>query len=114
MGTSNHENIIRKIVEAEHQLSSLRKQQIDAEAKLRSLKKDLADIGQPRNLESNRHALLPSPPARSLSPTEKVEVFRRLFRGRDDVYPKFWQNQETGKKGYSPACTNRRTGKLVI
>lgn len=35
---------------------------------------------------------------------EKIKLFRTLFKGRADVYPVFWFNERTGKKGYSPAC----------
>ncbi|MBO9745968.1 DEAD/DEAH box helicase family protein [Xanthomonas phaseoli pv. dieffenbachiae] len=41
-----------------------------------------------------------------LSPNEKVALFRRLFRGRTDVYPIRWESKTTGKSGYSPACAN--------
>ena len=41
-----------------------------------------------------------------LSPTEKVALFRRLFRGRTDVYPARWESKSTGKSGYTPACAN--------
>ena len=37
---------------------------------------------------------------------EKVALFRSLFRGREDIYPKFWSNARTGRKGYAPACAN--------
>lgn len=37
------------------------------------------------------------------SPSEKIELFRTLFKCRDDVYPVRWQNHQ-GKTGYSPAC----------
>ena len=40
------------------------------------------------------------------SAREKVALFRSLFRGRDDVYPKRWENVRTGKSGYAPACAN--------
>ncbi|MCL6477350.1 MAG: DEAD/DEAH box helicase family protein [Peptococcaceae bacterium] len=41
---------------------------------------------------------------------EKIDLFRSLFRGRDDVYAKRWQNRE-GKSGYSPVCMNEwKTG----
>ena len=40
-----------------------------------------------------------------LTASEKVALFRRLFRGRDDVYPARWESK-TGKSGYSPACAN--------
>jgi len=46
-----------------------------------------------------------SPPAPSTA-VEKVALFRSLFRGRDDIYPKFWSNARTGRKGYAPACGN--------
>ncbi|MCG1025415.1 DEAD/DEAH box helicase family protein [Dehalobacter sp.] len=39
------------------------------------------------------------------SPQEKINLFMSLFRGRDDVYAKRWQNKE-GKSGYSPVCLN--------
>lgn len=41
-----------------------------------------------------------------LSTDEKVALFRRLFRGRTDVYPIRWESKTTGKSGYAPACAN--------
>jgi len=35
-----------------------------------------------------------------------VELFRRLFRGRADVYPVRWESKTSGKSGYAPACGN--------
>ena len=40
-----------------------------------------------------------------LSTNEKVSLFRRLFRGRTDVYPVRWESK-AGKTGYAPACSN--------
>ncbi|EEF22061.1 conserved hypothetical protein, partial [Ricinus communis] len=53
----------------------------------------------------------PSPAVRSmgtpvLSPEQKVQLFRRLFRGRTDVYPLRWESRNSGKSGYAPACAN--------
>lgn len=53
----------------------------------------------------------PVPPASApepsrLSTDEKVALFRRLFRGRTDVYPIRWESKTTAKSGYSPACAN--------
>ncbi len=42
----------------------------------------------------------------TLSNAEKVALFRSLFRGRDDVFPRRWENAKTGKVGYAPACHN--------
>jgi hypothetical protein len=36
----------------------------------------------------------------------KIALFRRLFRGRADVFPVRWENAKTGRSGYSPACGN--------
>ncbi|MBA4147588.1 MAG: DUF559 domain-containing protein [Verrucomicrobia bacterium] len=40
------------------------------------------------------------------SPQAKIALFRSLFRGRDDVYPRRFVSRKTGKAGYSPACGN--------
>jgi hypothetical protein len=36
----------------------------------------------------------------------KIALFRSLFRGRDDVFARRFENLRTGKSGYSPACGN--------
>lgn len=46
------------------------------------------------------------PESSRLSTDEKVALFRRLFRGRTDVYPIRWESKTTGKSGYAPACGN--------
>lgn len=40
------------------------------------------------------------------SPDAKVALFRSLFRGRSDVYPRRFESRRTGKSGYAPACAN--------
>ena len=40
------------------------------------------------------------------SPEAKVALFRSLFRGRADVYPRRFESRKTGKSGYAPACAN--------
>jgi superfamily II DNA or RNA helicase len=40
------------------------------------------------------------------APEEKIALFRSLFRGRDDVYPRRFESRKTGKTGYSPVCAN--------
>jgi len=53
-----------------------------------------------------RPASSPAPELSRLSTDEKIALFRRLFRGRADVYPVRWESKSTGKSGYSPACAN--------
>jgi superfamily II DNA or RNA helicase len=48
----------------------------------------------------------PEPAPSRLSTAEKVALFRRLFRGRTDVYPIRWESKTTGNSGYAPACGN--------
>jgi hypothetical protein len=40
------------------------------------------------------------------SPEAKIALFRSLFRGRDDVYPRRFESRKTGRAGYAPACAN--------
>lgn len=40
---------------------------------------------------------------RTSSPEAKVESFRALFVGRDDIYAVRWESERTGKHGWSPA-----------
>ena len=45
-----------------------------------------------------------------LSKNEKIALFRKLFRGRTDVYPVRWEGKTSGKSGYAPACGNAGCG----
>src|ERR1051325_7819920 len=36
----------------------------------------------------------------------KIRLFRSLFRGREDVYPRRFEGRKTGKSGYAPACSH--------
>ena len=57
-------------------------------------------------LEPARVPAVSTPEPSRLSTGEKVALFRRLFRGRMDVYPIRWESKTTAKAGYSPACAN--------
>ncbi len=41
------------------------------------------------------------------SPQDKINLFRSLFKGREDVYALRWYNNKTEKSGYSPVCSNK-------
>ncbi len=36
----------------------------------------------------------------------KIKLFMSLFKGRDDVYAKKWENKKKATSGYSPVCLN--------
>ena len=106
METSDRKNILQEITEVEQRIARLQKQQKEAETKLRSLRKCLAPDDSGTTHSSAHTVEPPISTATNLTSEEKITLFLSLFQGREDVYPKFWQNQKTGKKGYSPACTN--------
>lgn len=37
---------------------------------------------------------------------DKIALFQSLFRGREDIYPRRFENFKTQKSGYSPVCGN--------
>jgi hypothetical protein len=39
-------------------------------------------------------------------PTRKIALFRSLFRGREDVYPRRFESRKTERTGYQPVCAN--------
>jgi len=66
---------------------------------------------EPCSIETLLPSAEVSPPSSAQrSASEKVALFRSLFRGRSDVYPLRWESAK-GKSGYAPACGNEwRTG----
>lgn len=85
-------------------LAALRQQVDDASARLAELHAELSAHPE------DPHALAEAPPVASAKApstnAEKIALFRSLFRGREDVFPRRWENPRTGKSGYSPACAN--------
>ncbi len=47
-----------------------------------------------------------SPITQQSSPADKIALFRSLFGGREDVYPRRFESRKTGRAGYQPACGN--------
>lgn len=44
---------------------------------------------------------------RQSSPQEKINLFKSLFSGREDVFALRWFNSKSNKSGYSPVCGNK-------
>ena len=55
---------------------------------------------------SSAAVMAPQPSASTvnLSLKEKVELFRSIFKGREDVFAKRWYSETTKKSGYQPVC----------
>jgi len=99
-----NDSLHQAIVREEAQLAKLTHKRNESRERLAALKTELA------TLESTPVA--PSAPAIKPvadTPTTaegKISLFRQLFRGRNDVFPLLWMSSKTGRKGYSPACSN--------
>jgi superfamily II DNA or RNA helicase len=61
-------------------------------------------------LTSDEQLKLGATPAHAVqiprTPAEKISLFLNLFGTRRSVYPQRWENNKSGKSGYSPACNN--------
>ena len=44
--------------------------------------------------------------SRRSSAESKIALFRSLFRGREDLYPRRFESMASGRSGYAPACSN--------
>lgn len=67
----------------------------------------LKKVLQERQIDVDDVVTFPMPaPKRILSVEERVELFRSLFKGREDVFARRWYSQTTGKSGYQPVCIN--------
>lgn len=93
----DRKSLEQAIAREEALLSRLDKVREQALSRIQDYKRDLA------SLESACSESQASYPPRSSQ--EKVELFRSLFRGREDIFPKLWTSR-AGEKDYSPACTN--------
>jgi superfamily II DNA or RNA helicase len=93
------------------QLAAIMEAIARAEKRLASLDAERAELAL--QIDKLRHELssLEAPPPHAtespkLSPPEKILLFRSLFKGREDVYPKMWISRNGERKGYMPACGN--------
>jgi hypothetical protein len=93
--------------EPTQRIAALQKRLVELDRERDSILADIAKLEQrdrtpsPATITSAQSA-----PTATLSNEEKIALFRSLFRGRDDVFPRRWENQKTGKSGYSPVCRN--------
>jgi hypothetical protein len=99
----NQKQIDAQIRSAEQELAALDEKRKALQAKIDQLKGQkqvIADEQLPfgRQYESNV--------TNESTQEHKIALFRSLFRGREDVYPRRFESQRTGKSGYQPVCRN--------
>ena len=97
-------------VSAEDEIERVRDRLRALEAEQLALRDRLEELERHRAVfETASSALNTSatpPVTMASSSSAKVALFRRLFAGREDVFPIRWDNRKTGKGGYAPACAN--------
>lgn len=82
------------------------------EAQLQYIEKRLAELSHEReSLLCLREKLIKQQVHHELTPSQKISIFRKYFRGRDDIHSVHWENAK-GKSGYSVACQNEWVPKL--
>lgn len=100
---SERERIEEELRREEARLADLSREQEQIRARVEQLRQKLADS---RGSSSSDQIRQREPLAGPSTPAEKITLFRSLFRGRADVFPRLWINSRSGKRGYSPACAN--------
>ncbi len=99
-----HQRPISEQIQAlENELSALdaqRKALQDRIKKLKSSEQSIADEQLPFDRLSVRIVTNES------TQEHKIALFRSLFRGREDVYPRRFESKRTGKSGFQPVCRN--------
>lgn len=98
------DEINRLLAEKERELTQLDGRRAELLAQITTLRQEKAPFLQ------LQEPLLPSVGVPSVanqsSPEAKIALFRSLFRGREDVYPRRFESLKTGKQGYTPVCRN--------
>jgi superfamily II DNA or RNA helicase len=100
------EELIGEIEKGETLLARLEAEQGQVQNRLAALRAELTCEGQ---AQPRIRVYLPASPPQPVprNPEQKLRLFRRLFRGRGDVFPTRFVSKKTGKPGYAPACTNK-------
>jgi hypothetical protein len=98
----NRTNIAQALEQEEERLRRLDAERAETKARAEALRGQLAAF-EPPVVRGESLSCTTAP----RSPTEKVDLFRQLFRGRDDLYPTRFVSKKTGKAGYAPACANK-------
>ncbi|MBI5098546.1 MAG: DEAD/DEAH box helicase family protein [Nitrospirae bacterium] len=100
MSFKKREDIINAIFSIKKRLTGIDAEREKLVNELNELQTALADI------ESASFSSPTASVTAQSSTNKKIALFRILFRGREDVYPKFWISKKTGAVGYSPVCEN--------
>ena len=105
-------DLLGKIGKLDLLITSLNEQKRKLACKLNALSIEVSPASDRESSQSPNATLAERCSLPELSVTEKLRLFRSLFRGRDDVYARFWISKKTGRSGYSPVCKNEWATKI--
>ncbi len=93
MDTSKRDLILKAIAQEEELLTKFEHERKQALSKINTLKNKLASLDA---VIQSQETVSPPVSAFTTPQTsiEKVKLFRSLFRGREDIYPKLWRCYE--------------------
>ncbi|MFN7973873.1 MAG: DEAD/DEAH box helicase family protein [Acidobacteriota bacterium] len=103
-GVRGHDELLDELRQEEARLAAIEERERHARQRVEALKAEIAEVGEPPSVRVQLPPAAPS--AVPTTPSEKVALFRALFRGREEIYPRLWTNPKTGRSGYAPACFN--------
>jgi hypothetical protein len=93
-------------VERDREIAAIRERLAQLESEKAELEGSLNKLLAAQEAKDSSSPASAAPVTNASSPATKIALFRSLFRGRGDVFPKRWENPRTGKAGYAPACAN--------
>ena len=99
---TDEDNVAAEIARIRRRLADLAVERVALERELETLEQELT-ISSGR---SEQPSFADAPVTNSSASIEKIELFRRMFAGRPDVFPVRWENRRAGRAGYSLACFN--------
>jgi len=98
MNRLDRESLEQDLAREEARLRDLEAEYKQAQSRVNSLRRQVGECRE------SAPTLLPVVGPRTSS--DKIGLFRTLFRGRTDIYPTRWRNSRKGTSGYAPACAN--------
>ncbi|HZS92792.1 MAG TPA: DEAD/DEAH box helicase family protein [Chloroflexota bacterium] len=103
-------DIAHEVSQLRERLATLERESAAIATRLAMLEQMFAVPSLPRPLEAAADRSHDAPSSTASTPVAtditNLAVFRNLFHGREDVFPRRWENATTGKAGYAPACRN--------
>lgn len=96
-------DIEQKIAEIEAELTNLDHRRSQLQDELEKLRQQSLHKRSPAQLPLHLQGISIN---NQSTQEEKIRLFRSLFKGREDVFSRRFENVKTGKSGYAPVCRN--------